>query len=488
MRKRRTGSSAGRWVAAALVGGGAAACAVNPVTGRTQLSLVSEAQEIQLGQQSAQQVSREIGLVADSSLQQYVQRIGGQLAAASERPNLPWTFRVVDDPTPNAFALPGGYIFVTRGMLNLMTSEAELASVLGHEIGHVTAKHQVTMISRSQLAQLGVGLGSVLLPQLQNLGGLANAGLQLLFLRYSRDAERQADLLGFRYALGQRYDVREMADVFATLQRVTEADRARTGRSPLPSYMMSHPSEPARIADVERRAAEVPAGTATRVEGAAYLQRLNGMVYGENPRQGYFQGSLFLHPDLRFRMAFPQGWQTQNLTQAVTGVSPQQNAIVQLTLAEQSRSAQEAANRFFSQQGVQAGQGGRTTVSGLPAVVVYFQAQTQQGIVGGVVAFIEHGGNVYQLLGYTPAQLFGSYEGVFRQVIASFGPENSAAVVNVRPNRVSIVRVPQAMTLAEFQRRYPSTIPIEELAIINQVQGAQSTLPSGAMVKRVVRQ
>ena len=488
MQTKRTRSRAGRWVAAALIGGGAAACAVNPVTGRTQLSLVSEGQEIQLGQQSAVQVSQEIGLVPDSALQQYVQRVGSTLAAASERPNLPWTFRVVDDPTPNAFALPGGYIFVTRGMMGLMTSEAELATVLGHEIGHVTAKHQVTMISRAQLAQLGVGLGSVLVPQLQSLGGLANTGLQLLFLRYSRDAERQADLLGFRYALGQHYDVREMAHVFEALQRVTAAEQARTGRSPLPTYMASHPSEPARIADVERRAAQVPAGTATRVEGAPYLQRLNGLVYGDNPRQGYFQQNLFLHPDLRFRMLFPQGWQTQNTSQAVTGVSPRQDAIVQLTLAQQSRSAQEAANRFFSQQGVQAGQGGRTTVNGLPAVVVYFQAQTQQGVVGGTVAFIEYGGAVYQLLGYTPAQLFGSYQGLFQQVIGSFGPETSPEVLNARPNRVSIVRVPQAMTLAEFNRRYPSTIPIEELAIVNQVQGPQAPLAAGAMVKRIIRQ
>jgi predicted Zn-dependent protease len=327
----------------------------------------------------------------------------------------------------------------------------------------------------------------VLVPQLQSLGGLANTGLQLLFLRYSRDAERQADLLGFRYALGQRYDVREMAHVFATLQRVSEAERARTGRSPLPSYLQSHPGEPARIADVERRAAQVPAGTATRVEAAAYLQRINGMVYGENPRQGYFQQNLFLHPDLRFRITFPQGWQTQNLPQAVTGVSQRQDAIVQLTLAQQARSADEAARRFFSQQGVQAGQGGQTTVNGLPAVVVYFQAQTQQGIVGGMVGFIEHGGNVYQVLGYTPAQLFRQNEGLFRQVIGSFGPENSPEVLNARPNRVSIVRVPQAMTLAEFQRRYPSTIPIEELALINQVSGPTDTLPSGAMVKRIVR-
>jgi predicted Zn-dependent protease len=488
MQERTTGSRAGRWVAAALIGGGAAACAVNPVTGRSQLSLVSEAQEVQLGQQSAAQVSQEIGLVPDSSLQAYVQRVGGTLAAASERPNLPWTFRVVDDATPNAFALPGGYVFVTRGMMDLMTSEAELATVLGHEIGHVTAKHQVTMISRAQLAQVGLGLGSVLVPQIASLGGLANTGLQLLFLRYSRDAERQADLLGFRYALGQHYDVREMGHVFEALQRVEEAERTRTGRSPLPTYMQSHPSEPARIADVERRAAQVPAGTATRVEGAPYLQRLNGLIYGENPRQGYFQGSLFLHPDLRFRVTFPQGWQTQNLPQAVTGVSQRQDAIVQLTLAQQSRTADEAARRFFSQQGVQAGQGGQTTVNGLPAVVVYFQAQTQQGIVGGMVGFIEHGGNVYQVLGYSPAQIFPQYEGLFRQVIGSFGPENSPAVLNVRPNRVSIVRVPQAMTLTEFQRRYPSSIPIEELAVINQVSGPTATLPAGTMVKRVVRQ
>jgi predicted Zn-dependent protease len=279
-----------------------------------------------------------------------------------------------------------------------------------------------------------------------------------------------------------------MAHVFETLQRFTEADRAKTGRSPLPSYLASHPSEPARIADVERRAAAVPAGTATRVEAAPYLQRLNGLTYGENPRQGYFQQNLFLHPDLRFHIAFPQGWQTQNLPQAVTGVSQRQDAIVQLTLAQQSQNADDAARRFFSAQGVQAGQGGRTTVNGLPAVMVYFQAQTQQGIVGGMVGFIEHGGNVYQVLGYAPAQLFQQYEGLFRQVIGSFGPESNPAVLNIRPNRVSIVRVPQAMTLAEFQRRYPSSIPIEELAMINQVAGAQTTLPTGSMVKRVVRQ
>jgi len=466
----------------------AAGCATNPVTGRRQISLVSEAQEVQLGQQSAVQVTQEIGLVPDSALQRYVQNIGGTLAAASERPALPWTFRVVDDPTPNAFALPGGYIFLTRGMLALMNSEAELASVLGHEIGHVTAKHQVTMMSRAQLAQIGLGLGSVLVPRLQNLGGLASGGLQLLFLSYSRDAERQADDLGFRYAVGQRYDAREMARVFQSLQRVSETERARSGRSPLPSYLASHPGEPERIASVQARAATVPAGTATRVEAASYLNRLSGMVYGENPRQGYFQQGIFLHPDLRFSIVFPSGWQTQNLPQAVTGGSPRQDAIIQLTLAQQVRTADDAARRFFQQQGVQAGQGGRTTVNGFPAVVVYFQAQTQQGIIAGIAQWLEKDGQVYQVLAYSPGQVFQQYEGTFRQTLNSFASVTDPAVLNIRPNRIRVVRLPQAMTLAQFNTRYPSSIPIEELAIMNQVAGAGTSLPSGAMVKRVVRE
>ncbi len=465
-----------------------AACATNPVTGRRQLALISEAQEIQLGRQSAVQVGEQLGLVPDSALQQYVQAVGARLAAASERPNLPWTFRVVDDPTPNAFALPGGFIFFTRGMMNLMNSEAEMASVLGHEIGHVTARHQVTQISRAQLAQLGLGVGSILVPELQNFGGLASGGLQLLFLRYSRDAERQADDLGFRYAVGQRYDPGEMADVFRSLQRVQEAESARSGRSPLPGYLSSHPGPPERIAAVQQRATAVPTGTATRVESAEYLRRIDGLVYGDDPRQGFFREGVFLHPELRFSLVFPAGWRTQNVPQAVTGVSPQQDAVVQLTLATRARSADEAARAFFQQQGVRAGQGGRTTVNGLSATAVYFQAQTQQGVISGIAEWVEQNGRVYQILAYAPAQRFAGYEATFRRALQSFATVTDPEVLNVRPNRVRVVRITQAMTLAEFQRRYPSVVPIGEVALINQVEGPTSTLPANTLVKRVVRE
>ena len=193
-------------LAAALV----ASCATNPVTGQRQLALISEGQEIEMGRAAAQEVEQTLGLVDDAELQAYVRRVGMTMAQASERPSLPWSFAVVDDPTPNAFALPGGPIYLTRGMTTLMSSEAEMASVLGHEIGHVTARHSVSAISRQQLAQLGLGVGGLFSTRVQQLGGLLSTGMALLFLQNSRDAERQADDLGFRYALGRGYAMSEM--------------------------------------------------------------------------------------------------------------------------------------------------------------------------------------------------------------------------------------------------------------------------------------
>ena len=225
-------------------------CATNPATGESQLSLISESQEIQMGKQAAQEVRQTLGLVDDGALQAYVQRVGRQLAAASERPDLPWGFHVVDDPTPNAFALPGGFIYITRGMMNLLTSEAELASILGHEIAHVTARHAVNQISKQQLTQLSLGLGGIFFPTVQELSPLIGTGLNLLFLKYSRDDERQADEIGFGYVLEEGYRASEFADVFATLQRAGDELA-----SALPSWLSTHPAPEERVETAEARAA-----------------------------------------------------------------------------------------------------------------------------------------------------------------------------------------------------------------------------------------
>ena len=454
-------------------------CAVNPVTGKSELSLVSESQEIQMGLQGAQQVSQSMGLLPDSAFQAYVNGLGQKLAAGSERPQLPWGFRIVDDPVVNAFALPGGQIFLTRGILTHFNSEAELVSVLGHEIGHVTAKHSVRQMSRTQLAQLGLGIGMILKPSLQDVGQIASAGLGVLFLKFGRDDENQADELGFKYSLNNGYDVREMLSVFKTLDRIS----GTSGRG-VPEWLSTHPNPGNRYNRTQQRVAAVTqdlGGMTVNRDG--YLRRLDGMVFGENPRLGYFQGGVFYHPDLAFRLDFPNGWKTQNGTQAVVAGSPQNDAIIALTLAGQA-SPTEAAREFFAEQGIQARSTSTNSISGLRAVTSIFTADTQDGLRQGRVSFISYSGTTYRIMGYTPASVYGTYGTIFRRSIESFQRLTDRAALDVRPARVSIVRVPSRMTLEQFNRQFPSTIPLAQLALINGVEET-TTLGAGQLVKRV---
>lgn len=223
---------------AAAIGICALSCGVNLATGERHLNLVGESQEIAMGQQADSQIVASIGLYQNAAIQRYVQQLGANLAKTSERPGLPWTFRVVDDPAVNAFALPGGFIYVTRGLMTYVKNEAELAGVVGHEIGHVTAQHSVHSMSNQQLTQLGVAAGMMIEPKLQRYGQFLNAGLGLLYLKFSRNDESQADHLGFRYMVRANNDPRQMIHVFDMLNRVTEevaADVCRSGWQRIPT-------------------------------------------------------------------------------------------------------------------------------------------------------------------------------------------------------------------------------------------------------------
>ena len=464
------------------LGIGMGSCARNPVTGKSELSLVSESQEIEMGKQGAQEVAQTIGLYDNANAQAYVAEVGKPIAAASERPNLPWEFHVVDDASVNAFALPGGFIYVTRGLMSTINDEAEFATGVGHEIGHVTNRHSVQMISKSQLAQLGLGIGSILSSDIAKFGQVASAGLQVLFLKYSRDAENQADQAGFRYALNQGYDVREMPKVFQTLDRISQTG----GGGKLPEWLATHPNPGNRIKHIETMLDTVHTDLSkAKVNRAGYLERIKGMTYGEDPRQGYFEGTQFYHPKMRFQLHFPDGWQVQNTAAAVASMSPNQDAIVQLSLAGQT-SPQQAAQQFLSQQGVQAGQTSNTSINGLPATSSYFQAQTQQGTIEGIVSFISYGGQTFSLMGYTPGGKLSTYDHVFQSTIRSFGELRDGSKINVEPARIELVKVNRDMTLEQFNAQYPSSVPIEQVAIINEVEGPSAVLPAGRLVKRVV--
>jgi len=386
-----------RLAALLLVAGALAGCARNPATGHNELMLVSESQEIQMGQQYDSQVVATIGLYPDPALQSYIQTLGKRLAATSERPNLPWTFRVVDDPAVNAFAVPGGFVYVTRGILAHINNEAQLATVVGHEIGHVTARHTASQMSKEQLATLGLVVGSVASKQVAQYAGVAQQALSVLFLKFSRDNENQADELGVRYSSRANFDSRQMVDVMHVLDRLSASSSGR-----LPEWLATHPDPGNRVAHINSIVSKMQTDfTGTTVNREGYERRLDGIMFGQNPREGFFKNGVFYHPDLRFSLAFPSGWRVMNSKQAVAGQSPEQDAIIELTLAAGS-SAEQAARSFLATEGIQAGTLTRGNVHGLTASAAPFAAATDQGTLRGNAVFVEYNNHVYRLLAYSP--------------------------------------------------------------------------------------
>jgi predicted Zn-dependent protease len=444
--------------------------------------LVSEGQEISMGREADPQIAAQFGLYPDSGLQEYVRGIGRRLASLSERPDLPWTFRVLDDPVVNAFALPGGFNYVTRGILAYFNSEAELAAVMGHELGHVTARHSAAQMTQQQLAGVGLVAGLILVPDLQDYAGLAGAGLQLLFLKFSRDDETEADALGLRYMYRAGYDPREMPRVYAMLNAVSQASGG--GRAPV--WLSTHPDPQNREQTIRQRIAALPTQdfSATVVNREGYLRRLDGMTFGQDPREGYFRGENFLHPGLAFQVTFPGGWRTMNQKQAVLAQPPRQDALIELTLAE-GAGPEDAARAFLAQEGVSGGPARSGNVNGHRAATVAFRAATQQGVLQGLALFIAYGGNLYRLLGYAPRDQWVSYEQDVRATMGSFDRLTDRDALTVEPLRVRVIEAPRAMTLAELYGQEPRPVPLETVALLNQLP-AGASLERGQLVKLVV--
>jgi predicted Zn-dependent protease len=457
-----------------------AGCATNPATGERQLSLVSESEEIQIGREADPAITAQMGgLYPDSSLQRYVRDLGMRLAASSERPNLPWSYKLLDDDLINAFALPGGFVYITRGILGYMNSEAQLVAVLGHETGHVTARHSANQITRAQLAQLGLGVGSILSETVREYGQAISTGMQLLFLKYSRGDESQADALGFRYMTRLHYDPEGMTNVMRMLDSTSPA-----GGGGIPNWLSTHPDPGNRVEANEARIAQSSADFSTYdVNRDAFLQRLDGLVFGPDPRNGYFIDTRFFQPSLRFEITFPAGWAKQNGAQAVQAASPNQDAAMQLTFAD-ATSAADAATKLASMEGLTVVRSSAQNVNGLPARLIEFDLRSQNGTIHGLVQYIELGGSVYEIAGYATSTAWSGYASTVGQALGSFRTLTDSRYLNVAPNRINIVRLPSSMTFAQFNQRYPSTVSEDEVRLANQVD-ADEMLASGRLMKQI---
>lgn len=455
---------------AALLSG----CSRNPATGRLQAFLISDQEEIALGKENDAEIQHKIGLYEESeALQALVGRVGAELAAKSERPGLPWTFRVLDDPTVNAFALPGGYVYVTRGLLAHLNSDDELAAVLGHEIGHVTARHSAVHLRKSSVARASVGLFRVVDPNLRHIGGIAAQTAGLALLRYSRVDEHEADNLGLRYVQRAGYDPTAIPEVFGVLAQV-----ASTGGK-VPVWLSTHPEPEQRRELMARRV-----GARGRdITEADYLKAVEGIVFGTDPRDGFVLGQRFVQPRTGFRIDLPEAWKIAHDRSGVFAISPKEDGVFLLSATEFS-SLKLAAEALLTGSEIAAGDIKSGSVDGFESLTAAFSVPGNEGGMVGVISLVEFKGTVLvmaALASYASWQALGS--GISK-TLASFRRVRQAALLNVEPGRLRLATTAAATTVKQLAALGRAPVDAETLARLNHVT-PDEPLPAGRVLKLV---
>lgn len=464
-------------------------CAVNPVTGKRQVMLVSEEQELQMGKEYDPQIVASFGEYKNDALLSFINQRASEIGKISHRPNIEWHVRILDSPVINAFAVPGGYVYFTRGILGHFSSEAELVGVLGHEMGHVTARHSVSQQSKQQLGQLLLIGGMVASEKFAQYGQQAMQAMQILFLKFSRDDERESDRLGVQYMSLIGYDGNRMADFFNVLEKMNPPDE----QGGVPSFLSTHPNPGDRNTTV-RKLTEFWKDSLNRsdwkVNSENYLRMIDGIVYGEDPRQGYTEGNVFYHPELKFRFTHPAGWQIQNAPSQVAMAPKNGNAMIIFTLAP-GKSLEEAAQATIKQYGLTASESKSTTVNGLAALAVLSQQVQQDQSTGQQAAnqvlsfFINYSGNIYVFHGVSTAKDFNSFQREMEATMSSFAPLNDPAKLNVKPKKIAVKTVNTGGSVSQVLSSLGvPQAQLKEVALLNNMELKDNVKP-GTMIKTI---
>ena len=464
-------------------------CAINPVTGKRQIMLMSEQQEIALGISYDPQVMATFGEYADATMQSYVQSMGTELGKISHRPNLEYHVKVIDSPVVNAFAVPGGFIYLTRGIMAQLNNEAEFMGVLGHEMGHIAARHSVSQQTKQQLGTLLLIGGMIASEKFASYAQYAMQGMQLLFLSFSREDERQADDLGSEYSTKMGYDGTQMAEFFRVLQKMNMA--AQQGG--VPTFLSTHPDPGDRYNAVIRNtrawqdSLKLPS---YKINTDSYLQLIDGIVYGEDPRQGYTEGNTFYHPELRFKFSFPAGWTFTNAPTQVTIQPSDQKALILFTLSTQN-SLQAAVDSTLANYGLQLQRSEKTTLNGMPVIITLSKQQSQDQTTGTMSTnevlsyFIDYGSRYYVFHGVSAEADFASYSSAMESSMLTFNRLTETSKINVKPRRVYVKKVQRTGTLASAFSYYGmSQDMMNELALLNDLE-LTDQVQAGKLIKIV---
>ena len=416
------------------------------------------------------QVLAQFGLYNNPALQQYITTKGKQMTAISDRPG-DYGFTIVDSPVINAFATPDGHVYFTRGIMAYFNNEAQFTGVLGHELGHITARHGQKQQTRSTISSILLGAASMASSRIaaisQPLSSVVGVGL----LKYGRDAENEADGLGVKYSSKIGYDASQMADFFLTLERTEK----QSGADGTPTFLSTHPNSADRYQRVKGLAAQQKQTMGTRtllVNRDSYLRSIEGLPYGDDPRQGYVEGNVFYHPDLKLRLPVPAGWKTQNTPDQFQMAEPAGKAILAFVAAG-TGSPTDAATALAKQLSLSGTTSSQTTINGFPAVALEGdQAASSQSTPAHVLAYlIQDGKSVYALIGLAPTASFSTYGPQFTSVAQGFQRLTDASKLNRQPEHVHIKTATGTTTLASaFAANGVASSRYEEMAILNGMQ------------------
>lgn len=463
------------------------------ITGHRRAYAYSWSEEVKMGKQANEQVKQQYGLYNDPSLAKYVSMIGDSVLDHSDMrgPNVeakyrntPFHYQVLNSSIVNAFALPGGYVYITRGILAALNNEAQLAMVLGHETGHVAARHasqsaleqkagQIALVGGAVVGQQALGLSA---DQILQVGGMAT---KLLFLRYSRDDEREADRLGVEYSAKAGYKSSDASSFFATLKRMQE----QSGQS-LPSMLSTHPDPGNRQETIKKLAAEWKSKgyKLTTEDQKKYYQKIDGIIYGDNPREGFTKNGMFYHPDLKFQFPVPTDWQVYNQSKQVILADKDQSAVMIMSI-DTNRTPRASVEAFLNQQGVTTLKTNSTSKNGLEGFEGYATASTQQGDVKLYLYAVSYNGNVYRFLDYTTPSKFDDMAAHFTHTAYGFRSLTDPSILDIKPVRIQITEVQRDTKFSDLlPQKLPMNIKPEDVAILNQVK-LGDTITKGTLIK-----
>jgi predicted Zn-dependent protease len=450
-------------------------CAVNPVTGKRQIMLMSEAQEIQMGQEYDPQVIASFGEYKNDNIISFVQSKANELGKISHRPNIEYHMRILDSPVVNAFAVPGGYIYLTRGILAQLNNEAELIGVMGHEMGHIAARHTVSQQSKQQLGQLLLIGGMIASEKFASYAQYAMQGMQLLFLSFSREDERQADQLGVEYSSKIDYDAHMMAEFFNVLKKMNLA----SNEAGIPTFLSTHPDPGDRYNTVNILATQWQDSLKFKewkVNRDPYLRMIDGLIYGEDPRQGYVEGNIFYHPELKFKFAFPAGWQVENSPLQVT-IAPSDGKAMMVFSMSQQKTPEEAAQTTAKELSLTVQESKAATVNGMPAVVTVSKQISQDQSTGQqqtnmiLSYYISYNSIVYFFHGVSTEADFPTYMPGLQSSMTSFTQLTDVSKINVKPKKIIVKAVVNTGMLSDaFAYFKVPQAAMAELALLNDME------------------